>query len=642
MAPMDIFGRDKENDTSSDTRESSPPPPANNGKLQSAGKKRSRNGCLNCRRKRRKCSETKPVCEGCQSRGEACQWGVKVSFRPENAQTVGKEHHASFRNSNTSTRTYQIVDVTSEIARDYITDEPEPEPESESVDKVGKNGDQFKLDQPAEVESIEEPSIEDILPMFNLPQQTPRTSIADGLPPLGSNPFMTTTSPHISETSFEDGIFLPGSQYFELHTELRSKLFDTAHSVEPSRRGSPDPNGPLFQTPPPMITGIVEDDPRRLAQLSPEQEYTLWQVYITEVAPWIDKFDINRHFELVLPMLAKDAEHLKYSILALSARQIELKENKMESNVSLGLYQLAIHLLTPQLDSRSTVVLASSAVLCVLEMLSCSPKAWRRHLDGCAALIQALGITGTCGGLEQAIFWCFARMDVCGGLISLEKTLIPIHKWVGCGSVADDYQSLSAHATFDMCANSMVYLTGRVVDLLCNFGRWEQRHSGPGVMYTNNQYVAEWLRLFELIEGWHRQRPQEMKAILEISSQQYDPPRPFPTVLYPNPPAIAGNQLYHTAALLMLKHKPASLHLAKKPRSMLWHARQICAISISNGNHACWTNSTQPIWIAGQLMSHSSEHKAILELYERVERETGWSTKWRANDLIEYWGDLES
>jgi hypothetical protein len=113
-------------------------------------------------------------------------------------------------------------------------------------------------------------------------------------------------------------------------------------------------------------------------------------------------------------------------------------------------------------------------------------------------------------------------------------------------------------------------------------------------------------------------------------------------VLYPNAPAIAGNQLYHTAALLMLKHKPASLHLAQKPRSMLWHARQICAISISNGNHACWTNSTQPIWIAGQLMSHSSEHKAILELYERVERETGWSTKWRANDLIEYWGDLES
>jgi len=629
--------KDKENEPGSDVRESPPPPPSNNGKLQIAGKKRSRNGCLNCRRKRRKCSETKPTCEGCQSRGETCQWGVKVSFRPENAQTVGKEHHALFRHTNTLQRTYQIVDVTSEVARDYIVDGPEP------VSQTDKDCDKSRLGQPEESEVIEkEPSFESLLPMFNIPQQTPRPSTTEVVPTLGGNAFLNTASPHISDTSFEDGIFLPGSQYLELHAELRSRLFDTAQSVEPSRRGSPVPSVPLDQTSLALDNSVAEEDPRRLAQLSPEQEYTLWQVYITEVAPWIDKFDNDRHFELVLPMLAKEAEHLKYSILALSARQIELKEKKMELNTSLGLYQLAIHLLTPQLETRSTVVLASSAVLCVLEMLSCSPKAWRRHLDGCAALIQALGITGTCGGLEQAIFWCFARMDVCGGLISLEKTLIPVHKWVGCGSLAEDSQALSAHATFDMCANTMVYLIGRVVDLLCNFGRWEQRHTEPGVMYTNSQYVAQWLQLFDLIENWHRGRPQEMEPILVIPSHQYDPPRPFPTVLYPNAPAIAGNQLYHTAALLMLKHKPASLHLAQKPRSMLWHARQICAISISNGNHACWTNSTQPIWIAGQLMSHSSEHKAILELYERVERETGWSTKWRANDLIEYWGDLES
>jgi hypothetical protein len=62
--------------------------------------KRTRTGCLNCRRKRRKCQyilfttgwvgradssagdESKPTCEGCQSRSERCEWGVKVSFRP--------------------------------------------------------------------------------------------------------------------------------------------------------------------------------------------------------------------------------------------------------------------------------------------------------------------------------------------------------------------------------------------------------------------------------------------------------------------------------------------------------------------------------------------------------------------------------
>jgi hypothetical protein len=37
---------------------------------------------------------------------------------------------------------------------------------------------------------------------------------------------------------------------------------------------------------------------------------------------------------------------------------------------------------------------------------------WRRHLDGCACLIQSLGINGFSGGLEQALFWCFARMGL--------------------------------------------------------------------------------------------------------------------------------------------------------------------------------------------------------------------------------------
>ncbi|KAK1080012.1 hypothetical protein LTR48_007917, partial [Friedmanniomyces endolithicus] len=91
------------------------------GKLASVGKKRTRTGCLNCRRKRRKCDEKKPTCEGCISRQEACEWGVKLSFRPENAQSMSEEH-PSMRLAAGSVRcsTYQIVDVTLEVIRDYI------------------------------------------------------------------------------------------------------------------------------------------------------------------------------------------------------------------------------------------------------------------------------------------------------------------------------------------------------------------------------------------------------------------------------------------------------------------------------------------------------------------------------------------
>lgn len=144
----------------------------------------------------------------------------------------------------------------------------------------------------------------------------------------------------------------------------------------------------------------------------------------------LDKFDNQRRFVRVLPPLAREHPHLRFSMLALSARQLERKFPDRPAT-SLGLYQEAIHQLVPQLQTRTTTVVASCVVLCVLEMMSCklqtvlaraglpilttdldpgSPKMWRRHLDGSASLILSLGINGFSGGLEQALFWCFARM----------------------------------------------------------------------------------------------------------------------------------------------------------------------------------------------------------------------------------------
>lgn len=479
-----------------------------------------------------------------------------------------------------------------------------------------------------------------------LAQPSPAVTTSPGTnPTLFQADDLEFLSPQFSDSVVEDGIFLPGSQYQELHAQLRSRIINTARSTAPSRLGTPDILQSAQESVPHVSSDISDDqdeESRRLAYQSPEQEYLLWQAYINEVASWLDKFDNDRHFELVLPMLARSHPHLKFAILALSARQVERKEQKLDYSCSLALYQHAIHLLSPLLQKRTTEVLASCVVLAVLEMLSCSPKAWRRHLDGCAALIQALGISGACGGLEQALFWTFARMDICGGLISSERTLIPMHNWM-CGSdVLADTALFRAQGRFDMCANHIVYLCARVVDLLCSSGKWEQRNHHRTNVLDVIDYASDWTQLFDLVESWYHSRPNEMKALIEIPSTEQDPRKPFPTILFGNGAATSGNQMYHTAALLMLKYKPAHLQLARKPKSMLWHARQICAISISSSHHGCWTNSTQPLWIAGQLMSHPSEHHAILEIYERIERETGWATKWRADDLREFWGDLDT
>lgn len=62
--------------------------------------------------------------------------------------------------------------------------------------------------------------------------------------------------------------------------------------------------------------------------------------------------------------------------------------------------------------------------------------------------------------------------------------------------------------------------------------------------------------------------------------------------------------------------------------------------SMSQGVAAsCWTNALQPLWVAGKVMSHYSEHEAIVETLSRIERETGWATAWRVEDLKDFWGD---
>lgn len=46
-------------------------------------------------------------------------------------------------------------------------------------------------------------------------------------------------------------------------------------------------------------------------------------------------------------------------------------------------------------------------------------------------------------------------------------------------------------------------------------------------------------------------------------------------------------------------------------------------------------------WLAGKVMSHCSDHAAIVEMLNRMERKTGWATAWRVGDLRSLGGEDE-
>ena len=458
----------------------------------------------------------------------------------------------------------------------------------------------------------------------------------------------------VATTYLDDSVFLPGSAYLDAHSTFRNHLLQEVRSNVPTRQVTPNPTriehvwgvnadyNPDTESHiteiPTRINAVEEQTPTNPSapQLSPEEEFALWKNWFDEVAPWIDKFDPERHFRHTLPVIARSHDHLRYSILALSARQIERKNNSKHTERSLSLYQTAIQLVLPQLHTRSTPVIASCVVLCVLEMLSSSAKAWHQHLDGCAHLLEAVGINGFSGGVDQALFWCFARMDVCGGLIASSKTLIPVEHWADGMDLDGDVERFRVDGGYNVHACEAVYLIAQILDLLSFHSNLAGRVGAtpPTCADTDEAYTARWTRLWSHVSAWYAARPAEMLPISCFSTSE----SPFPKILYSNPAAMSGNQLHHTACILLLRHKPSGVIVTPKPNSIFWHARQICGISISNDDHAAWTNAIQPLWIAGQWMSHESEQKAILQLLEKIEKQSGWSTKWRAEDLKEFWG----
>jgi len=124
----------------------------------------------------------------------------------------------------------------------------------------------------------------------------------------------------------------------------------------------------------------------------------------------LDMFDMQKNFGTQLLRKADHSEPLLCAMLALSARQLERKKHLTQSFESSELYQQSIRLLAPLLPFGTPEVIAIAVILCCLEMMSASSRDWRRHLEGCASLFDAFEVHGFSGGLEQAMFWCYARM----------------------------------------------------------------------------------------------------------------------------------------------------------------------------------------------------------------------------------------
>ncbi len=188
-----------------------------------------------------------------------------------------------------------------------------------------------------------------------------------------------------------------------------------------------------------------------------------------------------------------------------------------------------------------------------------------------------------------------------------------------------------------MYANYSVWLCARV----CHLSWVRSRlHGNRGGGISTEPFIHSLYELWTEVQGWAQNRPTEMIELNFEDDGTQAGHRPFPFLLFAVPCAISSNQLYHTACLLLLEMRPPSLDTRDMglAGSALWHAHRICGISLTNSHHGCLNNAIQPLWLAGKLLSHPTEHRLVVDLIKRIEVSTGWSGTWRLRDLRELWG----
>lgn len=61
--------------------------------------------------------EQRPECRGCRQREEVCDWGMKITFKQDNANSLGIEHPSMQQSSRKRPRHFEVRASESEACR---------------------------------------------------------------------------------------------------------------------------------------------------------------------------------------------------------------------------------------------------------------------------------------------------------------------------------------------------------------------------------------------------------------------------------------------------------------------------------------------------------------------------------------------
>lgn len=275
--------------------------------------------------------------------------------------------------------------------------------------------------------------------------------------------------------------------------------------------------------------------------LSSEQEIQFLQVFIDEVAVWMDCLDKDKHFANVVPYLALKSPMLLNALLACGARHLT-SLGTYRGGQADSYYDTAMTLLLQNRqdpDHNRNECAVAAVVLNVCEAMADKP---RQHMDrsvDARSLIQDCGWDATSGGLGAACFWVSINVDVLNCISFGYQTAWDPDQWgmdlefiqgvsrSGSHSVFGDddtgvaqlERNSDRHPAMDdtsqfgdeeLWVQRIFYVMAKVANFHADIPQF-QSPSPHDEQARQQSRISEWNRLKAMCDAWNRNCPRSMR-----------------------------------------------------------------------------------------------------------------------------------
>ncbi|KKY15625.1 putative c6 zinc finger domain-containing protein [Phaeomoniella chlamydospora] len=329
------------------------------------------------------------------------------------------------------------------------------------------------------------------------------------------------------------------------------------------------------------------------------EEVLYMQVFVEEVGLWMDSMDADKTFSRILPFHALRQPMLKFAFLSCGARHLTLVNSAYPEERALSYYNTATQLLLKSLQNpeRDSALCATTAVILnVYEIMSEKALQRMNHIAGARALIKECGWNAKSKGIGGACFWLNVGLEVHSCLHFNWAVAWEPDDWAFDMTMVRDNQPGSQ----EVWTHKVLYIIAKVANFRSQIPRFQEASAH-----------AEQLRL--------NQRIQVIKRA-----------------------TIVARLFYHTAmALLGSMHPAASMDpsLASEMHDMkVYHSRMICGIVAHVKDRGVASASIRCLAIAAECLTVRQEQEEVLEMFDKIKKETGWRVDFLRNELMERWG----